>query len=68
MAEDTANKTAKPAAPPKAAASPLTGDEEHYEEVSEYRIGEGAPPIFLVICFFFIVLYACFAWIPLFGY
>ena len=26
-------------------------DEEHYEVVSEYRIGEGAPPPFLVICF-----------------
>jgi hypothetical protein len=42
--------------------------EEHYEEVSEYRIGEGAPPLFLVIAFAFVVLWALFAWIPFFGY
>lgn len=49
-------------------AAAVTGEEEHYEEVSEYRIGEGAPPIFLVVCFLFIVLWAMFSWIPFFGY
>jgi hypothetical protein len=42
--------------------------EEHYEEVSEYRIGEGPPPLFLVVAFAFVVLWALFSWIPLFGY
>jgi hypothetical protein len=42
--------------------------EEHYEEVSEYRIGEGAPPLFLVIAFIFIVTWALFSWVPFFGY
>jgi len=35
--------------------------EEHYEEVSEYRIGEGPPPLFLVLAFVFIVLWALFS-------
>ncbi len=43
-------------------------DGEHYEIVSEYRVGEGAPPLFLVICFILIVLWAMFSWIPFFGY
>jgi hypothetical protein len=64
---DEAKTDARPGTPIKAAA-PLTGEEEHYEEVSEYRIGEGAPPLFLVVVFFFIVTWACFSWIPLFGY
>ncbi len=42
--------------------------EEHYEEVSEYRIGEGAPPLFLVIAFILIVTWALFSWVPFFGY
>lgn len=41
---------------------------EHYEEVSEYRIGEGPPPFPLVVAFAFIVLWAMVSWIPLFGY
>jgi hypothetical protein len=41
---------------------------EHYEEVSEYRIGEGAPPLFLVLAFIFILCWALFSWIPFFGY
>jgi len=45
-----------------------TPEEEHYEEVSEYRIGEGAPPLFLVVAFAFVVLWALFSWIPFFGY
>ena len=43
-------------------------EQEHYEEVSEYRVGEGAPPLFLVIAFIFIVAWALFSWIPFFGY
>ncbi|MGH9550801.1 MAG: hypothetical protein ACRD3W_15575 [Terriglobales bacterium] len=42
--------------------------EEHYEVVSEYRIGEGAPPLFLVIFFLFVVAWAMFSWVPFFGY
>jgi hypothetical protein len=49
-------------------ADAIKPEEEHYEEVSEYRIGEGAPPLFLVLVFFFVVMWACFSWIPLFGY
>jgi hypothetical protein len=45
-----------------------TEPEEHYEEVSEYRIGEGPPPLFLVLCFMFVVIWALFSWIPFFGY
>ncbi len=64
----------KPAAPAKVAPAKAVAvaaahsAEEHYEVVSEYRIGEGPPPLFLVICFFFIVLWAMFSWIPFFGY
>jgi len=54
------------AAPAKAVE--VADDEEHYEVVSEYRIGEGPPPIFLVVCFLFIVVWAMFSWIPFFGY
>lgn len=43
-------------------------EDEHYEVVSEYRIGEGPPPLFLVVAFAFIVLWALFSWIPFFGY
>ncbi len=70
MADEAAKQvtpTAKPTTNPGAGTA-LTGEEEHYEEVSEYRIGEGAPPLFLIICFIFIVLWAMFSWIPLFGY
>ncbi len=53
----------------KPAAAAAAGEEEaHYEEVSEYRIGEGPPPLFLVIFFLFIVGWALFSWIPFFGY
>ncbi|HEY9786109.1 MAG TPA: hypothetical protein V6D17_11945 [Candidatus Obscuribacterales bacterium] len=52
-----------------AAAHPAAEEEgEHYEVVSEYRIGEGPPPLFLVVAFAFIVLWAMFSWIPFFGY
>ena len=52
--------------PPKQEA--VVDTEEHYEVVSEYRIGEGPPPLFLVIAFIFIVIWAMFSWIPFFGY
>lgn len=42
--------------------------QEHYEEVSEYRIGEGPPPPFLVVCFVLIFIYAAVSWVPFFGY
>lgn len=42
--------------------------EEHYEIVSEYRIGEGPPPPFLVVCFVLIFIYAAVSWIPFFNY
>lgn len=41
---------------------------ERYEEVSEYRIGEGAPPLALVLSFAIIVIWAMLSWIPFFGY
>jgi len=41
---------------------------EHYEEVSEYRIGEGPPPLPLIVAFALIVLWATVSWIPFFGY
>lgn len=49
-------------------AKDTTNELDHYEEVSEYRIGEGPPPLFLVIAFIFIVIWALFSWIPFFGY
>jgi hypothetical protein len=67
MADDAVKSDAKPAPPAKAVATPAV-EEPHYEEVSEYRIGEGPPPLFLVLCFFFIVAWACFSWVPFFGY
>jgi len=54
-------------APAKTAAAELP-EEEHYDVVSEYRIGEGPPPLFLVLLFIFVVLWAMFSWIPFFGY
>jgi hypothetical protein len=62
MADDAPVKAADAKAPAPAA------EEEHYEEVSEYRIGEGPPPLFLVIFFCFVVCWAMFSWIPFFGY
>ena len=46
----------------------VSEDGEHYEEVSEYRIGEGPPPPFLVVCFILIFVYAAVSWIPFFKY
>lgn len=41
---------------------------EHYEEVAEYRVGEGAPPLALIVFFLLVVLWAMTSWIPFFGY
>jgi hypothetical protein len=41
---------------------------EHYEEVAEYRIGEGPPPLPLLVAFGLIILWAMISWIPFFGY
>jgi len=57
MADESKPKKAEPAA-----------ETEHYEEVAEYRIGEGPPPLFLVVFFVFTVLWAMFSWVPFFGY
>jgi hypothetical protein len=43
-------------------------DNEIFEEVSEYRIGEGPPPLPLIIMFLLIVTWALFSWIPFFHY
>ncbi len=70
-AKPAAAPAAKPAAAPTkaaATAAAAVAQEEHYEVVSEYRIGEGPPPLFLVIAFIFVVCWAMFSWIPFFGY
>jgi hypothetical protein len=67
MMADDAKQESKQAAAVKTA-EVKNDDNEHYEVVSEYRIGEGAPPLFLIICFILIVLWAMFSWIPFFGY
>jgi hypothetical protein len=43
-------------------------EEGHYEEVAEYRIGEGPPPLGLIVAFALIVIWATVSWIPFFGY
>jgi hypothetical protein len=64
MAEEVSGKIVEA----KALAEQTAPPEDHYEEVSEYRIGEGPPPLFLIIAFTFIVIWALFSWIPFFGY
>lgn len=71
MAEEgksEAKANIKPAHPTAQKAAANVADKEHYEEVAEYRIGEGPPPLFLVLCFIFVVIWAMFSWIPFFGY
>jgi hypothetical protein len=34
----------------------------------EYRIGEHKPPVFLVILFILVFIWAMISWIPFFGY
>lgn len=65
--EIKAASAAKPTAG-KAVTATAPAAEEHYEVVSEYRIGEGPPPLFLILCFVFIVTWALFSWVPFFGY
>lgn len=50
------------------AGSSADAEVHHYEEVAEYRIGEGPPPLALVVMFVLIVLWASLSWIPFFGY
>ncbi|MBI4532731.1 MAG: hypothetical protein HY711_02195 [Candidatus Melainabacteria bacterium] len=54
--------------PDDASAVSSSDDSEHYEEVAEYRIGEGPPPLALVVAFALIVIWASISWIPFFGY
>lgn len=51
-----------------AGAATEPAEEGHYEVVAEYRIGEGPPPIALVVMFALIVLWASVSWVPFFGY
>lgn len=60
-----ANQVAKT---PQTATAVADGELEHYEEVAEYRIGEGPPPLALVVMFVLIVLWATLSWVPFFGY
>ena len=57
-------KTAKSTEPAAASTEPA----EHYEEVAEYRIGEGPPPLALIVAFALIVMWASVSWVPFFGY
>jgi len=70
--ETNASKTGAGADKAAATAQGATGAQahagEHYEEVAEYRIGEGPPPLSLVVMFVLIVLWATLSWIPFFGY
>ena len=60
---------AKPVAKPAAKPAPNSDvEEEHYEEVAEYRVGEGPPPLALIVAFFLIVTWAMTSWVPFFGY
>lgn len=63
-----AHQTARSSAGTTTAATAEPEDIEHYEEVSEYRIGEGPPPIALIVMFVLIVAWATLSWIPFFGY
>lgn len=75
MPDDNENLTkgSGTAANQTAAQKPLavaTADDEleHYEQIAEYRIGEGPPPLALVVMFILIVLWATLSWVPFFGY
>jgi len=62
VADEVKATPAKPAAPNSVV------PEEHYEEVAEYRVGEGPPPLSLIVIFFLIVTWALTSWVPFFGY
>jgi len=72
VADENQSKASPPGQPTGKAGATVAAaagePEEHYEEVSEYRIGEGPPPIALVVMFALIVLWATLSWIPFFGY
>ncbi len=68
MADEAKPVSAQAKATSPVATAPHPADEPHYEEVSEYRIGEGPPPLFLILLFIFVVLWAFFSWIPFFNY
>ena len=34
----------------------------------EYRMGEHKPPMFLVVLFFLVFIWALISWVPFFGY
>lgn len=61
-------QSAVPSSSGTTASAQPTEPTEHYEEVSEYRIGEGPPPLPLIIAFVLIVIWATISWIPFFGY
>ncbi len=61
-------KGAASAAAATAGGDAADAEVHHYEEVAEYRIGEGPPPIALIVMFVLIVLWASLSWIPFFGY
>jgi hypothetical protein len=76
MADD-AERVTEPALASKSVPSTATarphqieeGEEhEEYEVVAEYRIGEGPPPLPLIIIFGLIICWAMISWIPFFGY
>lgn len=72
MADDAEKVTDKPVAAKETAAAKVEhdphGGSEHYEVVSEYRIGEGPPPLPLIVAFVLIVIWASISWVPFFGY
>ena len=37
-------------------------------EPEEYRMGEHKPPMFLIVLFFLVFVWAMISWIPFFGY
>ena len=71
MADDAKAQDKAPAAkeaPAAKAEHDPHGGAEHYEVVSEYRIGEGPPPLPLIVAFVLIVIWASISWVPFFGY
>lgn len=67
MAEPTGKEKEKVQGAPATGSTPAV-EEGHYEEVAEYRIGEGPPPLGLIVAFALIVIWATVSWIPFFGY
>lgn len=63
-----ANQVAGASATAPSKGEVATDELEHYEQIAEYRIGEGPPPLALVIMFVLIVLWATLSWVPFFGY